>query len=75
MLTSLNQKVRSRLPLSTLGAHGHDDCRGRVGVYPTASNDAEHGKPVSPPRKGQADRKGGRRGCGQEISEKANAGL
>ena len=37
MLTSLDQKVRSRLPLSTLGAHGHDDCRGRVGVYPTAS--------------------------------------
>ena len=35
---------------------------------------AEHGKPVSPPRKGQADRKGGRRGCGHEISEKANAG-
>jgi hypothetical protein len=36
---------------------------------------AEHGKPVSPPRKGQADREGGRRGCGHEISEKANAGL
>jgi hypothetical protein len=36
---------------------------------------AEHGKPVSPPRKGQADREGGRRGCGQEISEEANAGL
>jgi hypothetical protein len=37
MLSSLDQKVRSRLLLSTLGAHGHDDCRGRVGVYPTAS--------------------------------------
>ena len=36
---------------------------------------AEHGKPVSSPRKGQADREGGRRGCGQEISEEANAGL
>jgi hypothetical protein len=35
---------------------------------------AEHGKPVSPPRKRQADRKGGPRGCGQEISEGANAG-
>jgi len=32
MLTSLNQKVCSRLLLSTLGAHGHYDCRGRVGV-------------------------------------------
>jgi hypothetical protein len=30
--TSLNQKVCSRLLLSTLGAHGHYDCRGRVGV-------------------------------------------
>jgi hypothetical protein len=36
---------------------------------------AEHGKPVSSPRKGQADREEGCRGCGQEISEKANAGL
>ena len=32
VLTSLNQKVRGRLPLSTLGAHGHDDRRGRVEV-------------------------------------------
>lgn len=38
MLTSLDQKVRSRLLPSTLGAHGHDDCRGRVGVSPTASS-------------------------------------
>jgi hypothetical protein len=32
VLTSLNQKVCGRLPLSTLGAHGHDDRRGRVEV-------------------------------------------
>jgi len=37
VLKSLNQTVRSRLLFSTLGAHGHYDCRGRVGVYTTAS--------------------------------------
>jgi hypothetical protein len=36
---------------------------------------AEHGKPVSPPRERQADRKGSHWGCGQETSEEANAGL
>jgi hypothetical protein len=36
---------------------------------------AEHGKPVPLPHARQANRKGGRWGCGQEISEKANAGL
>src|ERR1035437_8780757 len=47
MLTSLDQKARSRLPLSTLGAHGHHDCRGRVGVYPTASFVRNTGNPYS----------------------------
>jgi hypothetical protein len=37
MLRSLDQKVRSRLLLSTLGAHGHYDGRGRVGVYAIVS--------------------------------------
>src|SRR5437764_13406853 len=37
MLISLDQKVSGRLPLSTLGAHGHHDRRGRVGVYATVS--------------------------------------
>jgi hypothetical protein len=36
---------------------------------------AEHGNPVSLPCEGQANREEGRRGCGHEISEKANAGL
>jgi hypothetical protein len=36
---------------------------------------AEHGKPVSSPHPRQADRKGGRWRCGQEIPEKANADL
>ena len=74
MLTSLDQKVRSRLPLSTLGAHGHRRLPGESRGLPHRVIRAEHGKPVSPPRKGQADREGGRRGCGHEISEEANAG-
>ncbi len=35
----------------------------------------EHGKPVSLPHSRQANRKGSRWRCGQEIPEKANAGL
>ncbi len=51
--TSLNQKVCSRLLLSTLGAHGHHDCRGRVGVYTTVSNERNTVNPYPRPARGK----------------------
>jgi len=75
VLTSLNQKVCSRLLLSTIGSTRTKRLPGESWGLRHCVRQAEHGKPVFPPRKRQADRKGGCWGCGQAISEKANVGL
>jgi hypothetical protein len=59
MLISLDQKVRSRLLLSTLGAHGQPGLPGESWGLTHRIKQAEHGKPVSLPRQRQADRKEG----------------
>src|SRR3954470_19140602 len=70
MLTSLDQKVRSRLPLSTLGAHGHHDCRGRVGVYPTASFVRNTGNPYPRLARGKPTAREAAGGAGMRSRKK-----